>query len=152
MAAGGFFFVVAAGTVKDRGNIKSMTRKLNVLDRLAILVTVLWLIGGTIGLGITQIRQQNQFTNTLYDLCISGYERIEKDYPQSDQSKGRARCLSDRDTNLAFGQSLTSIWWEAFLAALIAAGLFWGLIGVVAVLARWVLRGRSAKEAPSGND
>jgi hypothetical protein len=122
-----------------------MKRKLRVRDRLAILMTALWILGGSASFYVAQVRQNNTDANVIYGFCMDGFSSL----PETAVTAGSAQCEQERVDTLSHYMSPTMVWWESFLLTMIIAGAFWGFTGIVALMIRWVLRGRAVTVSPA---
>lgn len=121
--------------------------RLNVWMRLAIVATVLWLIGGTIGFHMQTMNQRNEFAGHLYKFCIDGFDRLQEQYPGTDYSKNREECMKNMTDYYASETPPLGVLKGSFLGTAIIALLAWVLGGIVCWVTRWVLRGR---QRPAG--
>lgn len=127
------------------------TPRLNAWKRLAIVATVLGVLGGTATLHVLTMNQQSEFAMNLETFCLHGYDRLEQQYPGvSDYTVQREKCVTDAVHNATLTPA-SIVLRDSFLFACGLVLAAWVLFGIVFATVRWILAGR-AKPAITGEE
>ena len=65
--------------------------RLNVWKRLAIVATVLGILGGTATIHIQTMNQRSDFALQLETSCLHGFDSLQDQYPNMDYTKSREK-------------------------------------------------------------
>jgi hypothetical protein len=116
--------------------------RLNVWQRLAIVITVIGIIGGTMTLHVLTMKQQRDFAIGMERVCTHMVDRLQEDSPDKDFSARREKCASEMGHNATLTPASTVFWGSFFIASGMAL-VAWVLFGIVFATVRWVLAGRA---------
>ena len=118
-----------------------VSRQLNAWKRLAIVATAISIIGGTATIDIQTMDQQSEFATNLETFCLHGYDRLEEQYPGTDYSVQRDKCISDAVHNATLTPA-SKVLRQSFFIACGLVLVAWALFGIVFATVRWILAGR----------
>ena len=115
--------------------------RLNTWARLAVVVTVIWILVGTCYFHVSTMNQRMAFAEQLEKSCIKGFDNLENDFPTIDYSKQRDSCATDMTRYLNSEPPASTVLETSLLGATILAIIFWGVVSLGIGITRWVLRG-----------
>jgi hypothetical protein len=121
----------AQPVVGVRGNERRRVNR-GIAKRLAITLTIVWVIGVMLYLALTQMERSFEVTNAIYRWCMQRQESTSDIDKCGDQMQ---RAFAETDT--------TVFWTDGLAAGLISAFAIWLVIATVYGVTRWVLNGRT---------
>jgi len=111
-------------------------RKLGVWQRLGIIASVLWIIGGGLWQRTSDVERAQTFMNSSYQTCFDAHP------PNADRAY-YATCMSKAwaDYQIVVAGS----WGNVAFFAIAPVALAWLAAFIAIVVSRWVLAGRSVR-------
>lgn len=114
--------------------------KLNVWHRLAIVVTVLWLLAAPTYVAVRQSDSAYRAHEAMRDYCLRQVETG----PVENYVPGIAKCWEDWQRDIKTVDRWDG-WPSLFGAAFAVAAVFWVLFGAAFYTVKWILAGRQPK-------
>lgn len=114
--------------------------------RIGIVMTILWMIGGTLGFHMQVMNQRVEYSGSLYKFCVDGIDRLEQQYPDTNYTKDREACSTRSRKYLASETPAATVFWQCLGVTTILAIVAWVLVLIGVFTVRWILAGREGQE------